>query len=566
MIMAIYHLEAKVVSRGTGRSACAASAYLSCSAIYNDYDGVQHDYTRKGGLVWEQVFLPECAPAAWQDREILWNAVEENEKTKDSRLAREFVPALPVELSPKQWEELLSEFIQESFVSDGMCADVAIHDPDPPGHNPHAHILLTMRPLDEHGDWQYKTEKEYLCVRGNEECGFTADEFTQAKLDGWEKQYPYKVGRKKVYMAPSIAEAQGLVRASKHPKNTRYGRQNPITERWNSESQLLNWRASWAETCNRHLEMAASEARIDHRSNAERGIDEQPTVHEGVAARMIEKRGGTSVLCEMNRQIRADNALLRGLKEQVQRLMDAVKRGVPALLEGLRDAMVLVQYQLLFNDGQQASLSERLQAIRNLTTEYKTIQTAIKTKTAQRKALLAEQAVLSPLQFIRSNQIGQEITVLTEDIEELCFRKEQLLASVPDGDIKSVARLEKDLATSMTKLEEQHAHLSAQKDNARADYDATLAEVDAAALTAVQAERDALRAEHRESITQRLQDTYGKHYQPGLLNKAERIISTELGEQPAAEERRSLREQLNTRKQTQEHHPEKNKHDHTRGR
>ena len=97
--MAIYHLEAKVVSRGTGRSACAASAYLSCSAIYNDYDGVQHDYTRKGGLVWEQIFLPEYAPAEWQDRSVLWNAVEENEKTKDSRLAREFIPALPVELT-----------------------------------------------------------------------------------------------------------------------------------------------------------------------------------------------------------------------------------------------------------------------------------------------------------------------------------------------------------------------------------------------------------------------------------------------------------------------------------
>ncbi len=92
--MAIYHLEAKVVSRGTGRSAVAASAYLSCSKIVNDYDGVQHDYTRKKGLVWQQVFLPEYAPQEWQDRSTLWNAVEENEKTKDSRLAREFVAAL----------------------------------------------------------------------------------------------------------------------------------------------------------------------------------------------------------------------------------------------------------------------------------------------------------------------------------------------------------------------------------------------------------------------------------------------------------------------------------------
>ena len=101
--MPIYHLEAKVISRGTGRSAVAASAYMSCSKILNDYDGVQHDYTRKQGLVWEQVFLPENAPTEWKDRANLWNAVEEAEKTKDSRLAREFVAALPIELNESDW-------------------------------------------------------------------------------------------------------------------------------------------------------------------------------------------------------------------------------------------------------------------------------------------------------------------------------------------------------------------------------------------------------------------------------------------------------------------------------
>lgn len=80
--MANYHLEAKVISRGAGRSACAASAYLSCSAILNEYDGVRHDYTRKQGLVWREVFLPEYAPQEWQDRAVLWNVVEENEKPR----------------------------------------------------------------------------------------------------------------------------------------------------------------------------------------------------------------------------------------------------------------------------------------------------------------------------------------------------------------------------------------------------------------------------------------------------------------------------------------------------
>lgn len=306
--MAIYHLEAKVVSRGAGRSAVAASAYLSCFHLYNDYDGIQHDYTKKQGLVWQQVFLPEYALQEWQDREKLWNTVEEVETAKDSRLAREFVVALPIELSREQQIELLQDFIREQFVVDGMCADAAIHDTD--GHNPHAHILLTVRPVDEQGKWQYKTEKEYLCMENGEERGFTASEFRTAQNDGWEKQYPYKVGRKKVYMTPSAAEAQGLVRADKHPKSTRYGRQNPISERWNSEEQLAAWRAAWADVTNRYLERAGREERIDHRSNAARGIDEIPTIHEGAAAQALERRGIISDRCELNRQIKADNAML----------------------------------------------------------------------------------------------------------------------------------------------------------------------------------------------------------------------------------------------------------------
>ena len=104
----------------------AASAYLSCSRLYNDYDGIQHDYTKKQGLVWHQIFLPEYALQEWQNREKLWNAVEEVETAKDSRLAREFVVALPIELNREQQIELLQAFIQEQFVSDGMCADAAM--------------------------------------------------------------------------------------------------------------------------------------------------------------------------------------------------------------------------------------------------------------------------------------------------------------------------------------------------------------------------------------------------------------------------------------------------------
>ncbi len=159
--MAIYHLETKIISRGTGRSAVAASAYMSCSEIYNDYDGITHDYNRKGGLKYERVFLPTFAPPEFKDRSVLWNAVEGTEKTKDSRLAREFVIALPIEFTLDEQIKQIEKFT-ESLLADGMCADVCIHDTD--GHNPHAHIMATVRPLNKDGTWQKKTEKEYLCI------------------------------------------------------------------------------------------------------------------------------------------------------------------------------------------------------------------------------------------------------------------------------------------------------------------------------------------------------------------------------------------------------------------
>ena len=426
--MAIYHLEAKVVSRGAGRSAVAASAYLSCSRLYNDYDGIQHDYTKKQGLVWQEVFLPAMAPPEWKDREQLWNAVEEVETAKDSRLAREFVVALPIELNRENQIELLQEFIQEQFVSDGMCADAAIHDTD--GHNPHAHILLTVRPLDERGKWQYKTEKEYLCMKNGEEGGFTAAEFRTAKNDGWGKQYPYKVGKKKVYMTPSDAEVQGLVRADKHPKSTRYGRQNPISERWNSEEQLTAWREAWADVSNRYLERAGREERIDHRSNAARGLDEIPTIHEGVTAQALERKGIISDRCEINRQIKADNALLRELKATVKKLMQAVKNTVPAIaeaMEKLRSSILIFSYQLRYIGMGKNSMGKRIKAVKPELERYTGLVQQIKEKSKEHKSLVAEKKELLIYHVKRHKALAVRIAELTEELEELRSEKALLL-------------------------------------------------------------------------------------------------------------------------------------------
>lgn len=526
-----------MVSRGAGRSAVAAAAYLSCSRLLNEYDGVQHDYTRKQGLVWQQVFLPVAAPAEWQNREILWNAVEENEKTKDSRLAREFVVALPIELSKAQWERLLSDFISDTFVSDGMCADVAIHDPYPPGHNPHAHILLTVRPLDEKGKWQYKTEKEYLCVKNGKEQGFTAAEFKQAQADGWEKQYQYKVGKKKVYMVPSSAQAQSYERVSKYSKSTKYGRQNPISERWNSEEQLVFWRKAWADVTNLHLERAGQEERIDHRSHAERGLEEQPTIHEGVIARALEKKGIVSDRCELNRQIKADNALLRELKAQMKKMAQAVKNSLPAIaeaMETLRANMIVFRYQLRHISRGKYRLSQYLDAAKPTFAEYLALVQKIKTAAKERKTMLTEKKEISFWNASKHKELSAKIAKLTEDIEELKSEKAVLLNQLDCADDSGIAAIKKDIAdaeASLSKLEQQEKKYSAQLEAALNEYTNLKvrgADFDAAELYA---QRMILRADIMAAVVDHVQAAYGEKYDSVMMFNSKRDVSALLNDE-----------------------------------
>ena len=474
--MAIYHLEAKVISRSTGRSAVAASAYMSCSKILNDYDGVLHDFTRKRGLVWEHIFLPENAPQEWQDRSELWNAVERTEKTKDSRLARELVVALPVELGKEQWINLLTDYIQNNFVADGMCADVAIHDTD--GHNPHAHIMLTVRPLDDKGKWQHKTEKEYLCKRNGEEKGFTAAEFLLAKSQGWEKQYQYYVGKKKVYMPPSEAERHGYERASKYPKSTKYGRQNPITARWNSDEQLVAWREKWAQITNKYLDEAnRSDAHIDHRSNAARGIDEQPTIHEGYVAQAMERRGLIADRCEINRQIKADNALLRELKAAFAKISQAVKNTVPTLaeaMESLREKVIVISYHILHTKIGKRNITDYVKELKANYENYKGIVKQIAAKKKERKELQAEKKSTPVIKVITHRDLARRIAELTEEIEELKSEKARLLTAMERTDDKDVSTVNDSLdqmKSALTELDRREVKYTAELNEALQQYD-----------------------------------------------------------------------------------------------
>lgn len=182
--MAIFHSSTQIISRSKGKSSVGASAYRSGEKIYNERDGIEHDYSRKKGVVFKEILAPENSPKWVKNRAKLWNEVEKIEKRKDSQLAREINIALPIEFDREKQIKLVREYVNENFVSMGMIADVVIHDTD--NGNPHAHIMLTMREIMEDGfgkknrDWnnrvyieKWRAELANHINKGLEELGLS---------------------------------------------------------------------------------------------------------------------------------------------------------------------------------------------------------------------------------------------------------------------------------------------------------------------------------------------------------------------------------------------------------
>ena len=272
--MAIYHLCIKIISRGKGKSAVAASAYRSGEKIKNEYDGIVHDFTRKGGIAHTEILLPQNAPQEFANRSVLWNSVEKIEKSKNSQLAREIEIALPKELDREKQIELVRNYVKENFVDVGMCADIAIHDKN--DGNPHAHILLTMRPLNEDKTWGAKSKKEYILDENGE----------KVKL-----------------------------------KNGNYKTRKINTVDWNEQDKAEHWRKAWADIINKCLEENSIQDKVDHRSYQRQGIEQIPTIHLGVSASQMEKKGIVTDRGNINREIKHQNKILKEIARRIIALM-----------------------------------------------------------------------------------------------------------------------------------------------------------------------------------------------------------------------------------------------------
>ena len=536
MIPAIYHLEAKVITRGVGRSAVAASAYMSCSEITNGYDGVKHDYTRKGGLVYEKIFLPSHAPPEWYNRSKLWNAVEETEKTRDSRLAREFIVALPVEVSRERQIAEAEEFAK-ALVDDGMCVDVCIHDTNE--GNPHAHIMATVRPLNPDGTWQRKTEKEYLCIRDGKEQGFTASEFLSAKKDGWEKQYQYYVDGKKVYLPPSAA--LGYERVNKYPKSTKYGRQNPISERWNSDEQLCIWRKLWADIVNRDLEEKNIEP-IDHRSFVARGILLQPTVHEGVSSQKMKKKGKFTERMKINILIREDNSLIISLRKTVKALTELVVTAAKLLIPALADALEGIRVSMIILDCERKSINsmkhQAMNEVRDADEFYvyfHKLQEDI--KTTETKLIEAKKKLkLTPkVMKQKYNEAKCDVNNYEFELKELKFKMQNILAQndceTEQEIIDKKPYFEKKRRFEIPKLEAEEQRIEAEIQNTLTLYRDTEKQAEKVDTEELKAERKKIRPE-KENEARLTVETKLRDISEYDFNRSVDTVSELIGEPP----------------------------------
>ena len=239
----------------------------------NEWDGMTHDYTRKGGIVHAEIMLPAHAPPELADRSILWNSVEQIEKARDSQLAREIEAALPRELSGEQQLALVRAYVKDNFVDKGMCADFAIHDKGT--GNPHVHIMLTLRPLKENGQWGAKCRKAY-----------DLDENGQRIPDG-------KGGWKN------------------HREDT---------VDWNDKENVEIWRAAWANAPIGRWNLPADRSALTIAATSGRALIRFPLSIWDQLASQMEKRGIRTDKGEVNRQIAADNKLLKEIKARITRL------------------------------------------------------------------------------------------------------------------------------------------------------------------------------------------------------------------------------------------------------
>ena len=303
-----------IVKRSKGQSAVEKASYISRSILVSEYDGQTYRPKYHEDLVHSEITLPLNAPKEYADRATLWNSVELSEKGQKSQLARMLKASLPNEWSYELAEEVVRDYVQRNFVDKGMCADWAIHDSenDKGQRNLHIHVLLTMRPITENGEWGAKTKKVYVLDENGERVPLIDKKTGQQKVDNRNR---------KQWKCQTVESTD-----------------------WNSQENAKMWRKDLADTINATNERLGIEVHWEHRSFKEQGIDKEPTIHIGATANALERKGIQTERGNINREIVKHNMML----EQAKAMLELAKQKVQSIQYAkIRNAAVSVKNEVL---------------------------------------------------------------------------------------------------------------------------------------------------------------------------------------------------------------------------
>ena len=321
-----------------------------------------------------------------------------------------------------------------------------------------------------------------------------------------------------------------------------------VTERWNSEEQLQIWRKSWADISNKYLELAKSESRIDHRSHKVRGIDEQPTIYEGISARIIEKKGGVSERCELNRQIKEDNHILREIKKRIKKLTEAIKRTLPVVaetLEKLRSTMIHCRYVINFADKWKAAKTTEAARLKIYCDDYSAIISELKSKISERKQKQDEKAKTPPIKIFRHKELTQAINELSEQIEELRTEKNTVLANLNTKDIQTVKTKLNDIQKAVPVMERHSNESKTRPDNAQKEYAELKEQAQEFDTKELQNLRYDIRTDIESKTISELQKIYGDSFIRNIYDTEKSETDKAIGEADRYSVRKRLENYIN---------------------
>ena len=402
----------KIISRGKGQSCMASCAYYSGEKKYSEYECCwKYPHSSSSRVKWVEAMLPSNAPKAYADPQTLWNAVDAAETSVNAQTARSMLFALPRELTDEQNLALVRDFCQKEFVDKGMVCNFFYHDNG--DGNPHVHIMLTLRAMDENGKWLPKSKNVYALDENGNRIRAPNGSWKRVKVD---------------------------------------------TVDWNERKYGEIWRQDWAAAQNAALEAAGRMERVDMRSLERQGVEDRlPQKHLGPTASALERKGVSSERGDENRKIISVNKMLASLQKTV--------RGIGAWLDELRKA---VSRQQIIESPDDYPLSDVIAAYldmrrdgRETWNRYAQEKGAVHDLKAEREALLpkleevkAEMAELNRIRYWTRKVIPDALPrmsdgrVSVEDAVETAVNRKELEQVISDAEKNALRQSDDPLQTN----------------------------------------------------------------------------------------------------------------------